>query len=377
MSEPSNIYPAELMSELAAACAPLADTAPAGTSLRYTSIYQEIRHAREEDDMSLPRGDWERPLKKADWPKVASLCVTALGTKSKDLQIAGWLCEAWVRLHGVPGLAAAVEVFGNLVDRCWSAAQPLPDGDDWEPRIGIFAWLNESLASMLTLNVPLMRLDLPGMPMLNLDAWARRTGGTPATREESVLTRDELVAYALGERLDSLLVMQRDLAHAAAGFTSFTQRLDEAMQGQAPSFERTLQTLDRLGRAIGSLVNGRQSGRETAAETADASPRPTDDTVRETHVPLTALPPPPDDAGTVPSGDPTVAAFRIRDRDHAYALIDTIANYLQHHEPHSPTPYLLKRAVSWGSMPLIALMGDIVREESDLQRYLAAIGAQP
>ncbi|MGI4859313.1 MAG: type VI secretion system protein TssA [Janthinobacterium lividum] len=377
MTDPDTVYPALLMAELSAACAPLADTAPAGPSLRYTSTYQEIRRAREEDDVSLPRGDWERPLKRADWPKVASLCLNALQTKSKDFQIAGWLCEAWVHLHGLPGLCAAIHVFARLVDGNWNDAHPVSDGDDQEPRIGIFAWVNESLASILTLNVPLMVLDLPGMTVLNLDGWARSVGGAPMTRDEAAPTRDELIAHACADRLERLFVMQRELAHAAAGFTSFAQQLDHAMHGQAPSFERTSLALERLGRAIASLVDGRQPGRGPTADAAAASPSPSENTVFAAGPPPGAPRLPPDDPGFASLDDPPIVETRIRDRDHAYELIAAVAAYLQRHEPHSPTPYLLLRAVSWGRMPLIALMGDIVHEESELQRYFAAIGVRP
>ena len=66
----------------------------------------------------------------------------------------------------------------------------------------------------------------------------------------------------------------------------------------------------------------------------------------------------------------------IADRAHAYRLLGEIAAYLARHEPHSPTPYLLKRAVSWGHMPLADLMREIVQQEGDLARYLALLGLE-
>jgi type VI secretion system protein ImpA len=63
----------------------------------------------------------------------------------------------------------------------------------------------------------------------------------------------------------------------------------------------------------------------------------------------------------------------IASRSHAYRLLEEIADYLAQHEPHSPTPYLLRRAISWGSMPLAELMRDILRDEGDVGRYLALL----
>ena len=66
--------------------------------------------------------------------------------------------------------------------------------------------------------------------------------------------------------------------------------------------------------------------------------------------------------------------FRIADRNHAYQLLDEIAQYLARAEPHSPTPYLLRRAVAWGSMPLPELMREVMSQEGDLNRYFAMLG---
>ncbi|SCU87396.1 conserved hypothetical protein [Cupriavidus necator] len=68
-----------------------------------------------------------------------------------------------------------------------------------------------------------------------------------------------------------------------------------------------------------------------------------------------------------------LAHGRIEDRAHAYQLIRDVADYLARHEPHSPTPYLLRRAVRWGQMPLADLMQDILREDGDIGRYFSLL----
>jgi type VI secretion system protein ImpA len=40
----------------------------------------------------------------------------------------------------------------------------------------------------------------------------------------------------------------------------------------------------------------------------------------------------------------------LSDRAAAYARLAEVADYLQRIEPHSPVPYLLKRAVAWGNL---------------------------
>jgi type VI secretion system protein ImpA len=67
----------------------------------------------------------------------------------------------------------------------------------------------------------------------------------------------------------------------------------------------------------------------------------------------------------------------IQSRTDAYRLLEIVADYLQRTEPHSPTPYLVRRAVGWGQMPLPDLMREVLREEGDLNRFFAMLGLKP
>src|SRR3954454_16247044 len=83
---------------------PIEGPSPTGESLRYEGTYDKIREARIEDDPVLDRGVWKMPLKRADWGDVAAICIEALDQRSKDVQLATWLTEAWLHLHDFDGL---------------------------------------------------------------------------------------------------------------------------------------------------------------------------------------------------------------------------------------------------------------------------------
>jgi predicted component of type VI protein secretion system len=57
---------------------------------------------------------------------------------------------------------------------------------------------------------------------------------------------------------------------------------------------------------------------------------------------------------------------QIRTRADAYQLLAEAADFLSRTEPHSPTPYLIRRAIAWGSMSLEQLLPDLVSNRSDL-----------
>src|SRR5262249_24315136 len=61
---------------------------------------------------------------------------------------------------------------------------------------------------------------------------------------------------------------------------------------------------------------------------------------------------------------------QVRTREQAYQHLSEIAEFLFRIEPHSPTPYLIQRAASWGEMPLPALVQDLSDSGSDMVRLL-------
>jgi type VI secretion system ImpA family protein len=69
----------------------------------------------------------------------------------------------------------------------------------------------------------------------------------------------------------------------------------------------------------------------------------------------------------VPQDEPVrLRAGAIRSREEAYLRLSEAAEYLARTEPHSPAPYLVRRAVAWGSLSLSELLPELVRGDSEL-----------
>jgi type VI secretion system protein ImpA len=127
---------------------PFEDSAPSGSDLRYTEIYDQIKAARRSDD-NLSRGEWQIDVKSADWKEVIDLCRQALTHRSKDLQIAAWLTEAMVHQCGYQGLATGLLLITQLMESFWATLYPPIDGDDLDYRVGPMMFLNEKIPDAL------------------------------------------------------------------------------------------------------------------------------------------------------------------------------------------------------------------------------------
>lgn len=314
---------------------PIAGDAPAGASQRYEGVYDKIREARREDDASIPQGDWARPLKVADWNAVVSSATEALEMRSKDLQIAAWLADAWAQLHGVAGAKRGIELVAGLVERFWDGLYPLLDGDDDEPRARVLDWMDGALARRLRAaklgddrvsivygdwDRPVTMADAEGAP--TRDGMIARMSLVGASRWAGL--RDEIEAAR-----QALRAMDQGFA-ARTGKASAARASDEVLAGMKGMVVEILATLGPKGAGPAEVAVGLEAPSVSSVRAAAAG------------------------GGGIGS------------RAEAYQRLVEAADYLLRTEPHSPVPYLVKRAVAWGNMPLTELLQEFITGADDL-----------
>ncbi|HVZ43844.1 MAG TPA: type VI secretion system protein TssA [Ramlibacter sp.] len=370
---------------------PVAAEGPCGPSVRYDPAYLAIRQAREEDDPSLPMGEWERPLKRADWRAVGRECA-ALLARSKDLQLAAWLMDAWLRQHQLRGFIAGTELLAGLVERYWDEVHPLIEDGDSEARIAPFTWLNESLPLTLRLQLPLVFVPDRKPPFLNLADWERlvvpQARSDRADEEDEGFTRELVLAMVDAAGVRWLVQLREQAEEAARKWDELARMLDERLAADAPSLGKVTDTLGRIERACRSLLDGRGGVTARPSDEPEYPYLPAQPSEPEEEPMMSAQPYPADDAAEHPAEHPAERAVPaspgargealptgpITSREEAYRLLDMAAVYLQRTEPHSPTPYLVKRAIAWGQLTLPDLMREVLREEGDLGRFFSMLG---
>ena len=349
---------------------PVATEPPCGPSVRYDPAFMQLRQSRTEDDASLPMREWERPLVKADWRNVARNC-TALLARSKDAQLAAWLCDAWLRQHQVRGFIAGIDLLAGLVERYWADLHPRIEDGDSEPRVAPFVWLNENLPVTLRLQVPLV--FLPDRKFLNLTDWERIA--VPQSMRESKandtgFNREQLLAAVDSSGVRWLRQLRGELQEAIRKWDALAVALDGHLAADGPSMGKVTEVLRRLERACVSLLDGR--GEPAAAAPPPAEPQPAAPDMPPEEEP--AMSAQPAAISTLPAGP--LPSGAITSREEAYRMLDAAATFLQRTEPHSPTPYLVRRAVAWGQLSLPDLMQEVLREEGDIGRFFSMLGIQ-
>lgn len=347
---------------------PIPGASPAGVSLRYEGTYSKIQEARREDDATLPQGVWETKLKVADWRAAITLASDALEKRSKDLQIAIWLAEAWLNRHGFPGIAPGLELSAKLLARFWDTCFPDLD-DDGDARVNLVEWMDDTFGRKIRI-IPFtgdtasgatytledweaaLQIDRPGarsrVPILE--------DGSPASRE-AILARISLTGYRFWA--DLLRVLRAALAAAELLEQTLAARLPKP-----PVLMRMKDALRSIERVAEDVI---------AMTKKDAPPEEVpalDPAAPSLHA---------GDPGAPDEAPPRSIAGPIGSRADAYRKLSEAADFLLRTEPHSPVPYLVKRAISWGNMSLAELLYEFVGSPDDLvaiQRLLGMRGKE-
>jgi type VI secretion system protein ImpA len=333
--------------------APISAGNPVGESLRYSETYERIKEARRADDPTLPQGIWQTQLKRADWEAVGAIGAEALATRSKDLQIAAWVLEAWCQLHGMAGVRAGLELLIRLCEQYWETIHPQLEGDRVEQRLSPFRWINEKLYLQLK-NIPFTRPQADDAPAYTWLDWenalywehAAKHNGHAVQPNEAHVTIARFRESSIATPTTFYTALDADLDGAIAATQALERYLRQQCGERAPALSQFLGSLRDMHGKVTTLLASREGG--DPAEPAGAP---------------------------VPIAVRSVAgAWPIQSREDAYRRLDVIADYLMRIEPHSPTPFLVKRAVAWGSMSLTDLVLELVQNRGDQESIFTLLG---
>lgn len=327
----SGLAPSNLRSFMASAplldfvalVAPIPGDNPAGSPLPLT-IRQKLESLRKEfephpDDPSAP------PIpKKPDWQGIERMAQETLTNTSKDLETAFRLTEALVKNHGVAGLRDGLHLLNELAAQCWDRLHPIPDeGEGMEVRAERFYWMTEPDKGARFPNsvraMPLVKVKDQLLSYQDLQLAMRGQGSIPAGAFENAEPASADVA--------------EDLAQCVAELNQLELVLAEKCAPDPPAWTGLRHALDECQSYLNKVL------RRMAPAEASANGAP--------------------GLGGMGGGEMPQA---IASRDEAYRQLGHIANVLEQLEPHSPIPYLLRRAIELGKMPFRQLIQEIVRE---------------
>jgi type VI secretion system protein ImpA len=353
--------------DLEALLVPIPGEKPAGESVRYAGAYDTIQEARRADE-ALAQGEWKREVKTADWPRVVAVATEVLAAKSKDLQIAAWLAEALIKLHGFPGLRDGLCLLRELQERYWEVLFPPIEEGDLESRSALLEWLNEKLPPSLRA-IPLTR-SRDGDSYSWLHWEESRTVDNLGRQNPEAMQALLAEGKISGEQFDKAVTstprayyetLSEDLNRSWEECGRLEGAVDEKYGRDAPSLLNIKKALEDCRGLVADIVKKKRE-LEPDATTPQPAVKP-DSPVPRRREPRMASSP---SLESVP--------FAPQDRSDALNRLAAVADFFRQTEPHSPVSYLVQRAVQWGQMPLEEWLKDVISDDAVLARVRETLG---
>lgn len=330
---------------------PIPGNKPAGDATAYPYRLREKLGDLRVEERSEDFDDATRPaqLKRADYPGIIKLATEALTSQAKDLRIACHLIEALTKTAGFTGLQQGLCLLRRMLAECWDRLEPNVDDGDLDSRASpIVNLLDDSSRGFCFPNTVRQVPIAAGQSVLS---WQRLYTKRDADSEK------EIAATQVNANVAMVTQTKQAIDAALAELDALCHAMDDCLKDSSPSLSNLRKAIEEA-----QLMAGGFLPREKAAPPA-SEPAKTDKTAS---VSTTA-----NNAVTAAAGSPPSYTQIATARDDVYAQLTQAAALLAQLEPHSPIPYLVRRAVDLGKLPFPQLMQQLIREEhilTDLQR---------
>lgn len=309
---------------------PISEKSICGEYLCYDYVYDQIKELRREDDAQLSQGIWQTEPKKANWPKVKSLCIDLLKTKTKDLQIAMWLMEALIAEYGFKGLNEGLSLIYKLSETFWDEIFP---SIDWENhsytyRLAPFFFLADKISERIVL-IPITSKE--NIITYSLSDWMSARRNLQIKNHKGLSLRDigkQIAATPIEifEEIHKQVITSLELLKKIRDF------LDNKCPQESPSFKVLMDNLVDIQHITEKNIELKNKQGTRHVEKSNVSaPSNEEDKILE--------------AGVAPetsdnSDEPTL--------EQAYNALKEIAVFLENKQPQSPASTLVRIAFEIG-----------------------------
>lgn len=362
--------------DLEALLAPIPGDAPQGADIREdfssTSPYNRLRDARSEArdaEKMMDAGSSDARDPAPLWRTVREIGLKTLTETAKDLEVAAWVTEAYVRSHGLSGLAAGAKLISGLAETYWDGVFPLPDDYGVETRVAPVTGLNgrEGNGSLIQ---PLHMLPLylrpDGMPFALYQYDASSQLGTldaerrAARLEAGAIPFDDVEKEARAQGTRTFVRLRQDAREALEAWQHMSNVLDEKASEDPPSTS----TVRDLVRHVLEISN-RYAPPEEAAAVAGEGEAAAAEGAEGMAV------------GTGVSMGIGVPAGNVVNREDALRALENLATFFRRTEPVSPLAYTIEEAVRRGRMSWPDLLEEVVPDRDARNAILTSLGIKP
>ena len=324
----------------------------AGIDLTLTTIYDDIKNARVEEDERLSLGVWERDLKKADWETVEKLSIEALTEKTKDLQIVGWLMESLIVMDEFSGIFKGMSILNAFLETFWNSSYPKNEDNtsDDEQKLRILEWLYDTINKKFCL-INFLKYNDKKISIYNYDYAVELA----SIIKRSPTASSEIVKSAKKDNIKTLDEIQNIIK--ASDDEYLRSVLDD------------VKNIQNMGEILCETIKKVTNNNSIIAFSDLISNLSKIEKILTPYL-----------INNIPVDNPPIIPIEqekkikhmisINKRDEIYEQIGELAKELQNIEKHSPSHYILNLVVSWKNKNLLEIMMDLKSGETEAHKLL-------
>lgn len=364
--------------------APLEVNNGTGISVRYEPIFDLIKEARREDNESLSRGIWQTELKRADWAEVERLCTQVLNSQSKDLQVFGWLMEAWLVMESMKGGIKGFQCLKKLCDLFWPILYPAITDTNEDARIFVLDWIDTTLQErMLFINItaPIDNISLRALTLadwieaLSLEKIIKRSSDSRSSlKDAEAKGKITLSRFRQGLAETPRSTIQNiydDASQFLFTIEEFCKSFSAILNQKVTLFMGLQDQLKIISRIAETTLEQQKKELSALSKVAPKSNEEIELALMETNE--DPLPPSSPTNQITTENDHEV----IEQRADAYRALHELGKFLLEIDPHSPASYLLELIVSWENKKLLQIITDINEGQTEAHVLLKLLAGGP
>lgn len=338
------------------------------TSDEYLSLYYEIKDARNtarniERKNQLDEEDID-PHK--HWRTVCKLGQEILESKSKDLEIACWLTESWLRLYGFNGLIQGFNLLEKLIGKYQLKLYPRPDEEGLETTLAALTGLN-GLDNDGSLIQPIRNQYITdGYNHGPYALWQyQQSLENSKIKDINILQKKveagavipSMINKALEEtNVDFYRELKEDINQTIIQFNQLQTVLDKTYGKDQPPSSKIKNILEDFKQHIIFITHSQPYAAELEIK-------------REVK-----LEKQPEGGESKQLIEYNLNANSEMNRELALAELAKISAFFKKTEPHSPLSYAIDRIIRWGNLPLPELMHELIKDAGAKQGFFDLTG---
>ena len=329
-----------------------------GEYLKRSPILIKIKELRnklikKEDNL----GVWVKKEEESlTWDDIVNHCEDFLLNHSKDLQVCAYLSEAKLYTSGFMGLAGSLSLILSLCNEFWENVNPPYLDQDKEVRLAPFRWLQINLP-LLIQRTPLVKGVSLEEGITNL-SWFWYQSETSTSSSDGIKAKDLFASYLEKINHSELTSVINSLKSIAATLNEIENEYLNLFDMDSLEEPFTYSDCIELCMQIIKFVEMVIPVKENKDSNYLLSDSMNKDNLKKDKN----------------NSNSFVANSKVSSIEEAYKTIEMANKFLLENDPHSPSPYMIRRALDWRKKSLYGVLMELFTTTSKPQEIFTLLG---